>query len=818
MYEEVEVVTGGMPAEIGIATGAYVNVVTRSGSNQFSGQFQAFYNREPWTTIVVPEDQLRSMGLGKPAVAVFSYDLTGSFGGPIIKDKLWFFSNGRYSASENRSGFVPWVSPLGQSYGDFNREGWRWGGMGKFTFQPAKNLRIALNGNATQFFANTRASGIYMPFDCTYTDNPWANYNAFGSVTYTINPNTFVEARAGFLEVSALLTLPDPSQSGLDLNDVPHNRDRYTGYWFGTGDRTNEWIGRPTTQASLHLTRFQDNFLGGDHEFKAGFELATVACNWSDWQRTPLIHDWYNGSPYYWRGLNGLTGPDPVHGDGRIALYVMGTSKENSMAKSRGIRYSGYFQDSWNIKNRLTVNFGLRYDNTRGWIPDLFKDRTGGIAYSVGEMYMKPQFGVNLYDEVRQAGVDPFVQWDIFAPRLGFTYDLFGNGKTALKLHLGRYSDWLYASLIVSYNPLRLSSYTFDWWDDNKNGIPDDAGIDRYAGVWSPSPQVKMREYWSRLTDKNLKATYDDQITFGIDHELFANFKLGVSYLYKKKNNIVDDALFDFSTNQFFYKPDSGNWVPFTTTIPAADQWPAQTVTMYFLKSSAPQLLNMLTNIPDAYRKYSGIDITFEKRFSRGWQLGGSVTYSKTWGNIQGGYGNIWGYESAGNSANWYVNNDGRTVEDRPLVMKLYGTFRIPFGILTSFYYNFYNGTPWQRSVEVFAPAAWAKANGVDRVRAPSYVINTEPQGSRRYYTYQNTDFRLEKDFMTKVGTFGLYLEIYNLFGNYYVNLNQNPGGSWSPTDNNVTTGAYKPSGTYKRITSISGLTRVFRFSFRYAF
>jgi hypothetical protein len=239
---------------------------------------------------------------------------------------------------------------------------------------------------------------------------------------------------------------------------------------------------------------------------------------------------------------------------------------------------------------------------------------------------------------------------------------------------------------------------------------------------------------------------------------------------------------------------------------------------MYFLKSSAPQLLNMLTNIPDAYRKYSGVDVTFEKRFSKGWQLGGSVTYSKTWGNIPGGYGDIWGYSLPGNNANWYVNNDGRTAEDRPLVLKLYGTFRIPFGILTSFYYNFYNGTPWQRSVTVYAPTAWATANGVDRVRAPSYTINTESLGSRRYYTYQNTDFRLEKDFTTKFGTFGLYLEIYNLFGNYYVNLNQNPGGTWRPTDNNVTTGTYAPSGTYKRITSISGLTRVFRFSFRYAF
>ena len=819
MYEEVEVQTGGMSADIGIASGGYVNVVTKSGGNKFSGVVQAFYNREPWTTLVVPEDQLRSMGLGKPAVAIFSLETTGSIGGPIIKDKLWFFANARYAGTDNRSGFVPWTSPQGVNYGDFNREEWRWGAMAKFTFQPSKNLKITANGNATELYRNTRANGIYMPYDCTYTDSPWGNYSAFGSVTYIIDSNTYVEARVGFLEVSANLLLPDPSQSGEDLNNVAHNYDAYTGFYFGTGDRTNEWIGRPTTQASLHLTRFQDNFIGGDHEIQAGFEVATVACNWSDWQNTPLWQTWYNGNPHYWRGLYGLNGPDPTHGDGQIRLYVMGTDKENSMAKSRGIRYSAYVQDSWTIKNRLTVNFGLRFDGTRGWIPDLHKNRTGGIAYSVGEAYMKPQFGVNLYDEVSQEGVNPFVKWSIFAPRLGLTYDLFGNGKTALKFHIGRYSDWLYASLIVSYNPLRLSYYTFDWWDDNNNGVPDEAGIDRYNGIWSPSPMVKMREYWSRLVDPDLKATYDDQITFGIDHELFANFKLGVSYMYKKKKNIIDDGLYDFNSGQFFYQPDSGYWVPFTTTVPAHDQFPAETVTMYFMKANAPQLLNMLTNIPDAYRKYSGVDITFEKRYARGWQLGGSVTISKTWGNMAGGYGDIWGYSAPGNNANWYVNQDGPLGEDRPLVLKLFGTFQLPFGLLSSFYYNMYSGTPWQRSITVYAPAGWAAANGIDTVRAPSYTINVEPQGERRYYTYQNVDFRLEKSFkIPNLGSLGVFLDVYNLFGNYYVNLNQNPGGSWRPTDNNVATGTYAPSGTYKRITGITGLTRVFRFSVRYSF
>jgi outer membrane receptor protein involved in Fe transport len=821
LMEEVEIMTGGMPAEIGITSGGFVNAVTRSGGNRFSGLFQVFYNREPWTTIVVPQDQLTSMGLGKPSVDIYSYDLSGSFGGPIFKDKLWFFTNGRYGRTESRSGFVKWTSPLGVTYDEFNRKPWNWGGFGKLTFQPSKNIRIALNGNYRASYTNTRASGLFMPYDCTYADSPWANYNAFGTVTWLIDPNTFLEVRGGYLEVSAMLLLPNPSQSGQDLNKVAHNYDYYTSYYFGTGDRTNEWIGRPTIQTSVHLTRFQDNLLGGDHEFKAGVEISTVACNWSDWQDTPLVQHWYNGNPYYWQGLYGRTTPDPTHGDGRIALYFMGTTRENSMCKSRGLRYGLYFQDSWTIGNRLTINIGTRYDNTRGWIPDVYKARTGGIAYSVGEAVMKPYVGINLYDELRQDAVDPFVKWDVFTPRIGITYDVFGDGKTALRLHAGRFSDWLYASFIVSYHPVRLSSFQFDWWDLNGNKVPDDAGIDKYApGAWSTDPSAKLRENWSRLADPNLKATFDDQISFGIAHELFPNFRVGASYLYKKKKNIIDDALYDFDTGKTWYRPESGYWVPFTTTVPAVDQFPAQTITMYFLKSSAPKMYNLLTNIPEAYRKYSGVDITFDKRFSHGWQLGGSVTLSKTWGNMAGDYGNIWGYAAPGNNANWFVNQEGRLTDgDRPVVIKFYGTFNMPFGFLSSFYYNFYSGSVWQRSVTVYAPTTWANDNGVDLIRAPSYGVNLETLGSRRNYTYQNCDFRIEKKFgLDKFGALSIYLDIYNLFGNSYVNVTQNPGGTWRPTDNNVATGTYTAAGTYKRITSISNMTRVFRFSLRYAF
>jgi hypothetical protein len=321
------------------------------------------------------------------------------------------------------------------------------------------------------------------------------------------------------------------------------------------------------------------------------------------------------------------------------------------------------------------------------------------------------------------------------------------------------------------------------------------------------------------LVDTDLKATYDDQISLGIDHELFPNFKVGLSYLYKKRKNIIDNALVNFDTGELWYRPESGYWVPFTTTVPVIGNFPAATVNMYFMTKDAPEMLQILTNIPEAYRKYSGLDFTFDKRFSKGWQLGGSVTVSKTTGNIAGGYGNIWGYEAAGGGANWFVNQDGLQSDDRPLVVKLYGTFNLPYGILSSFYYQYYYGVPWQRSVTVYVPAAWADANNVDRVRSSSYTVNVEPLGARRYYAISNLDFRLEKTFgLERYGRIGVYLDVFNLLGNSYVNITLNPGGTWRPVDNNSAQGAFAASGSYRRTTSITGLARTFQLSLRYSF
>lgn len=809
VMQEVEVVTGGMPAEIGTASGGFVNIVTKAGGNKFTGVVQAFYDSKDFSTVVLPEEQLRAMGLGKPAVAVYAYDLSVSLGGPIIKDKLWFFASGRYYADKRGSGFKAWTDPTGVFHDEYDLNSHAPEGYMKLSFQPMKSLRISLTGNMRWEYNNSAQSGLYNPIEASSYRDPWRYYSILPVVTLIPNANTIIEARAGYLGNDMYFPTYHP--------ELPYNRDRYTGYTFGSTER-ELWTGRPGKQASLHVTRFQDSLLGGDHEIKAGIEYVYGAREDTIWKKEPLQWWWYNGSPYYYRGLYKLTGPHPLYGDGYIGLYVAGVDRAGAAGDIVNVhRWGAYVQDSMTIKNRLTINFGIRFDRTMAGYPEIKKGRSGGIAVAVGEAVFKPVYGFNCYEEYRQPGVDDLINWSIFNPRLGITYDVFGNGKTAAKLSIGRYSDWLPGMTLGSAHPLYYKYYYFYWTDLNNNGIPDAPPVDKYVSDPSTSPLEMLPSYWRQKISEGIKSPYDDQIVVGINHELMPNFRLGLSYQYKKKSNIMDDGLINTANGQFWYNPDSGYWVPFTTTVPALDIFPAQKVTMYFTKAGAPSQFRSMTNLPEAFRKYSGFEITFEKRMSSGWQLGGSITLSKTWGNYGGDYGGAAGAQSAGNNANWFVNGVGRLGEDKPLIMKLYGTFYLPYGLLASFYYNYYNGAPWARTVTVIPPTAWATANGVNPLL--TYAVNLEEPGARRYYTYQNCDFRLEKKFgLGKIGEFGVFVDVFNLFGHNYVDITQNPAGTWRPTDNNVTTGTYTVGGTYKAITGITNLSRVFRLSLRYTF
>jgi len=153
------------------------------------------------------------------------------------------------------------------------------------------------------------------------------------------------------------------------------------------------------------------------------------------------------------------------------------------------------------------------------------------------------------------------------------------------------------------------------------------------------------------------------------------------------------------------------------------------------------------------------------------------VNFSKNPGNYPVSWQSSFSFWSLSN-ANKFVNAYGEMPYSRPLIIKLYGTFNLPYQIMFSFIFQHISGSPWGRTVRVLPPADWAAENNVSLA---GYTINVEEPGARWNEAYDNIDVRLQKDFSLGPGKLGLYVDIFNLLGAYTLIVNKNPAGTWRP-------------------------------------
>lgn len=811
--EEVEMITGGIPAQVGNTSGSFVNVVTKSGGNEFHGNLQLYYTNEDLSEILFPEHQLTALGVGKPEAAISDVDTSGTFGGPIMKDKLWFFSTLAYYKSKYHSNFIP-TTISGKSYDQYPNERREYSGMLKLTTQISDSLRLFIMGHFRDYLNPYYSWGDpRTTVDSTqvYKIKQWTGT---ANLTWLLGTETFLDLRAAISDRKWPILYHEGTEN------EKHYYDAYTWYDWGSTFRFGEHVWRNIRQASARLTHFQDDFLGGDHEIRAGVEWQWGVDEWAWYRPDPIHWDWYNGSPYYYRGLYGTTEPVPGLGDGRISISMCGATQEDSYANGSGYRIGVFLQDSWTIKGRLTLNIGVRFDTYNGYMPATVKKASAGIAEAIGAATMEPLFDINPYGELQFNEWKDVMSWNPISPRIGITYDLFGDGKTALKASFSQYSEALPVMYFQTVHPHRPRSFSFNWWDDNNNQQLDAPGIDTYEhyGTW---PTSLFEDYYKKRIDEDIKAPMFDEFTASIQHELFQDFNVSLQYIWRQKRDTVDTVMWDPDADKYWYTYEQAPeyWIPFTTIVPEHGDFPEEEVTLYFMSNNAPGWFSQFDNVPEAKRKYQAVEFMFNKRMSNGWQLGGSIVYSVTKGNNSGSYGSVWGYGGAYDHANWWVNRYGHMPFDRPLNIKIFGTFALPLRFLASFLLNYNTGSPWGREITVYAPADWLAANNCNSWFAGYWYtrVYVELPGSRRNVHYSNLDFRLEKEFVLPYGKIGVFVDVFNLLGRTELRVGQNPGGDWFPVAENTNVGTYTPSYWYGKVDRAIG-SRTWKLSIRYTF
>jgi hypothetical protein len=279
-------------------------------------------------------------------------------------------------------------------------------------------------------------------------------------------------------------------------------------------------------------------------------------------------------------------------------------------------------------------------------------------------------------------------------------------------------------------------------------------------------------------------------------------------------------VLDDPSTPVHWWKADDapdGWWIPFSTIVPGTDGYPDVPVTLYLRSTTAPSFFERVENVPELTAKYRSLEFSFRKKMSHNWQLFGSLAVNRSTGTTS--VASRW---SAGNSPvlltpNAFINiaATDRLLQDRPLVARLGGTVRFGWGIFGSFLFKAQSGAPWARTVTIIPPSAWAEANGAS---AAAVTVYLESPGARRFGSWKNLDFRLEKEFL-KAGRslLTLSIDVFNLLGDKYRTLDLNDGGTWKPADEGTSTGTRVLSGTYGTYRPLWG-TRVVRLNLNLKF
>ncbi len=482
--------------------------------------------------------------------------------------------------------------------------------------------------------------------------------------------------------------------------NAPVFLDGSTGQYSGGGG-SYYYADRTRNQLNASISHYAEAF--GKHDLKFGFEIerSTVRNQYG----FPSDIYYYDYTAYYPKGQ-----------------YLAYSYAYDTDVKSQ--RDSIYAQDSWKPTERLTINAGVRVDFMRGNSTVLDKK-----VYSA-------------------------TGW---APRLGFAFDLTGNGKTVLKGFYGQYYEGLYADTYYAAVPgvSDFVTYAFDPAGE-KCGPAGNCftEIDR-----SPSPVYGV--------DPDIKHPRVDEITAGIERELFKDVRLSVTGIWRQDKNI-----------QASVYPDARWTLDSVTTSTAGNDSSLQgkTIPVYQWANRADSENNVLLTNPDGFRyldpngqslgaasterKYKGLMLVLDKRFSHRWQGRVSYVYSKSEGVLNNNgaptYGASSFYETPTNAL---VNTYGPLTNDRPHELKVFGTWQIPtIEVALSTYFNYLSGrtyTPFQR----FGSSAINYP--VSAGRQPFL----EPRGQRRLDSESYLDLRVEKIFNLGSGTnrLSVYADFQNI-------------------------------------------------------
>jgi carboxypeptidase family protein/TonB-dependent receptor-like protein len=668
--QEVEIKTGGYQAEYGRALGGVINVITKSGGNEFHGDaFGHLNSRSMRAEAEVSDEDI----IAAEQTEVERWDAGADLGGYILKDRLWFF--GSYDRIESETTRIPQAGPVaGQSFA-LERTSDTYSGKLTATLGRGSNLVLSTLADPEKVSGAINLPASTNPL--TYSGNRY-----IGARDYAGRFNHLFGSLG-------ILTLQYSRHNDRYETKVPDEADlpRLT-------DQTVPGVnvvagGFGNINALINHTSKRDGYsaafaaYAGDHEVKlggdyeknetagttrrTGAQTLTIRPCRAD-PRNPASVDRCAqrggvGAPYVnWRGEDVFGGVVYSHTfltnpDGTPVLRIDTTTPT--------LAYSAFLQDTWRVSRRLTVNAGLRWD--REEIQD--------------------------FEENTVIDLD-----DMWAPRAGVVWDFTGDGTSKLYASYGRFhyqfpTDLNFRGYANSeFRTVSASNY-------DPVSLTHDPRTPFAGSVTVP--------LGAEPRDRNLKGMYQDEYTIGVEKALTPTFVVGLKGNYQSLDRVLEDRC----DLDYRHPENRGQHCaiinPGSSERYAVGDFPCNNFTNERPDSDE---LDPLCNenggpaIAEASRIYRGIELTARQSFQERLWVQASYIYSSLRGNYDGAARLVSGQADPGVNADFDYfafdqhNSHGKLYLDRPHTLQLGATYLTPFGLTAGLSAHVRSGPPRSRA------------------------------------------------------------------------------------------------------------------------
>ena len=706
--QEVQVLTGAYGADIGKSTGGVFNVITKSGSNEFRGDVFGYFTAKSFVREVKSSAIPRT---GSAPNGFSEVDAGVDIGGPIIKDKLWFFGafnpqfRKNYSLTQTfldevnnevktpfYAGKITWGPSINHTFnfstfGDFTTQEGHLFGFSGFGADPrsfrgkietgGSNYAARLNSTFTPTFIGEFSGGLHFQRANTLPE---------------LADQTLVTDRFAVLRGGSILTPTESSvvaANGLRLAFVEGSGGTVERNFVRGGFGLLSTQDRDRYEAAARLQN-----IWGKHTFKYGFEFNQNRYNIDTRSTGPNLNynaDGVPAGPYRIenrfavcaRSGNTVTCPSASRTANVQALIDAGTLASTGIttavtgtvadlntvanpflvldvvrARDFSLNTQGeftktnvesfYIQDDWKATRNLQFNIGLRWDYQQ--------------AYSLGD--------------VQYLALNDFIA--NLQPRMGFIWDFTGEGRGKVFANFARFVE----------TPIPLDINVRASGGDIQNDY--NLNVSRLNG--NPVGAATLTNFGNlgnHVTplDPGLSPQSVDEYTAGFEYEVIKDLALGVRGIYRAQDNVIEDGSFDDGTTYFLFNP--GRRVN-----------PTNPVTTEDLACLDPAI----GCFGPARRYYRALEFSATKRFTNNYQFIASYVYSSLIGNYEGLFRNDNGQADPNITSLFDLVSllnglYGRLPNDRPHQFKFDGSYRWPFGLLTSASFRTQSGIPFNALV-----------------------------------------------------------------------------------------------------------------------